>query len=171
MGCGLQMDEKGAFRQEPAPFHALLEPHRSLSPRGFLLLMLAIAGVSFVTGLVFFRMGAWPVTGFFGLDVAAIFAAFKFNYRDARAYESIVIDKGELVFTAVDAKGRRQEHVFFASWVRVLIDEVHDGTTRLKLALHGREIYFGGFLTNDERRELAHELKGALIAASGGPRI
>lgn len=165
------MNEKGPPRQEPVPFHALLVPHRSLSPGGFLLVMLAIASVSFVTGMAFFMMGAWPVTGFFGLDVLAIYVAFKLNYRDARAYETIRIDRGDLVLTAVDTRGRHTRHVFAASWVRVVLDEIHDGTTRLKLALHGREVGFGGFLTDDERRELAHELQGALIAARGGPRI
>jgi len=171
MDHGSQMDEKEAFRQEPAPFHALLEPHRSLPPRGFLLLMMAIAGISFVTGLAFFMLGAWPVAGFFGLDVLAIYLAFKLNYRDARAYETIKIEQGDLVLTAVDASGRRREHVFAAAWVRVLLDELHDGTNRLKLALHGSEVGFGSFLTDDERRQLAHELKGALIAARGGPRV
>ena len=55
---------------EPPLFSAVMQPHRSLGRRGFVIVMLAVAGVSFVAGLVFLIAGAWPVTGVFGLDVA-----------------------------------------------------------------------------------------------------
>ena len=48
-----------------------------------MIVMLAVAGVSFVAGLVFLIAGAWPVTGVFGLDVALIYWAFRANYRAA----------------------------------------------------------------------------------------
>ena len=50
-------------------FRAVQTHHRSLSPSGFLILMIAISLVSFCVGLAFLLMGAWPVMGFFGLDV------------------------------------------------------------------------------------------------------
>ena len=72
---------------EPAIFSALITPHRSLGSTGFLMLMLLVGGISFVAGLVFVIAGAWPVMGFFGLDVLLIYWAFRVNYRRARAYE------------------------------------------------------------------------------------
>ncbi|HKK29208.1 MAG TPA: DUF2244 domain-containing protein, partial [Alphaproteobacteria bacterium] len=59
------------MEQPNTPFllDAVLSPHRSLAPRGFLILMGAVAAVSFATGLLFASMGAWPILGFFGLDV------------------------------------------------------------------------------------------------------
>ena len=57
---------------EPTLFSALLTPHRSLSHIGFFVLMAVIAVVSFAGGVVFFLVGAWPVGGFFGLDVLLI---------------------------------------------------------------------------------------------------
>jgi uncharacterized membrane protein len=50
--------------------HVILRPHRSLSPTGFWILMGVLAGVSFSAGTVFWLLGAWPVIGFMGLDVA-----------------------------------------------------------------------------------------------------
>ena len=47
-------------------FSARLTPHRSLGPRGFLILMGIISAVSFVAGMIFWLAGAWPVVGFFG---------------------------------------------------------------------------------------------------------
>ena len=39
--------------------------------------MLCIGAVSFVCGLLFLVLGAWPVFGFFGLDVLLIYWAFQ----------------------------------------------------------------------------------------------
>ena len=79
------MTEKGMPTQaQPDSYQAVLTPHRSLGPRGFLILMSAVATVSFVAGFAFLLMGAWPVFGFFGLDVALVYLAFKLNYRAAR---------------------------------------------------------------------------------------
>ena len=57
---------------QPELFSALLTPHRSLNRTGFLVLMAFVCVVSFAAGMVFLLMGAWPVFGFFGLDVLAI---------------------------------------------------------------------------------------------------
>ena len=82
------MTDRNAPADEPALFCALITPHRSLGGAGFLVLMAAIGGVSFAAGIVFLILGAWPVVGFFGLDVVLIYWAFRINYRAARAYEA-----------------------------------------------------------------------------------
>ena len=70
-------------------FAARLTPHRSLSRTGFVVLMAVASAISFGAGLVFLLMGAWPVFGFFGLDVLLIYWAFRINFRHARASEDI----------------------------------------------------------------------------------
>jgi uncharacterized membrane protein len=62
---------------ETALFSAIVTPHRSLSSTGFLIVMAALGGVSFVAGMVFLMLGAWPVFGFFGLDVLLVYWAFR----------------------------------------------------------------------------------------------
>ena len=69
---------------EPTIFSAVLTPHRSLGHVGFLVLMIVFGGVSFISGMVFLLMGAWPVFGFFGLDVLLLYWAFRLNYRARR---------------------------------------------------------------------------------------
>ena len=54
---------------EPTIFSAMLTPHRSLGRVGFLILMLLFGGISFITGILFLLLGAWPVLGYYGLDV------------------------------------------------------------------------------------------------------
>lgn len=155
----------------PPPFRAVLTPYRSLSRTGFIALMSAIGLVGFVTGMAFLMIGAWPVLGFFGLDVALIWLAFKLNYRSGRQTETIEIDGGRLTLTRIDPWGRARITELPATWIDVRLREGHDGRTAIALATHGREHPFGGFLTDDERRELAGILRAAVLTARGGPRI
>ena len=46
---------------EPTLFSAIITPHRSLSGKGFLLVMALVGGLSFIGGVFFFLLGAWPV--------------------------------------------------------------------------------------------------------------
>lgn len=143
-------------------FRAVLYPHRSLSPTGFLILMSAIGGVSFVTGMAFLLKGAWPVFGFFGLDVALVYAAFKLNYRSGRLYETVELTPQSLTITRVHPSGKQESFDFNPYWVRVRLAELPQGRNDLRLASHGREFAFGRFLTDDERRDLSLALSGAL---------
>jgi len=159
------MSENDAAMQDQRAFRAILHPHRSLGPTGFLILMSAIGGVSFVTGMVFLAMGAWPVFGFFGLDVALVYVAFKLNYRSGRLHELIELTPETLTVTRVHPCGKRESFDFNPYWVRVRLAEGPQGRTDLRLASHGKEMSFGRFLTDDEKRDFSHALSGALIQA------
>jgi uncharacterized membrane protein len=166
------MTEKWERAQaEPGTFRAVLTPYRSLSPTGFLVLMVALGTVSFVTGMLFLLMGAWPVLGFFGLDVALIYIAFKLNYRSGRLYETVELTPAKFSWTRVHPSGRREAFDCNPYWARVNLREWPDGRTDLRLLAQGKELAFGRFLTDDERREFAAALTGALIDARGGARI
>ena len=146
----------------------VLHPHRSLPPSGFLIMMVLIGGVSFVFGLVFVMLGAWPVMGFFGLDVALIYYAFRLNYRSGELYETITLSPEMLKLTRVHPSGRREEFDFNPYWARVRCSvDRPDGRTSLRLAAQGREVLFGQFLTDDERRDVADALTGALVNTRG----
>ena len=45
----------------PTLFSARVTPHRSLNRTGFIVLMTFIGAVSFIAGIAFLLMGAWPV--------------------------------------------------------------------------------------------------------------
>ncbi|MCC7252798.1 DUF2244 domain-containing protein [Hyphomicrobium sp.] len=156
------MNDSGPQSPDASVFRAILHPHRSLSPRGFLILMLAIGSVSFVSGMAFLLMGAWPVMGFFGLDVLLIYVAFKLNYRAARAYELVELTPSTLTLRQVSASGKSRSFEFNPYWVRVLFTERPDGGNHLRLASHGRELEFGRLLNDEERRDFAGALRRAL---------
>lgn len=162
------MTEQTTTKQEGIAFRALLHPHRSLSPRGFLLLMIAVSIVSFIAGMAFFLMGAWPVTGFFGLDVLLIYIAFKLSYRSGRQFEIIELSQELLKVTQISPAGDRRSFDFNPYWVRVRLTEEVDGRTFLRLASHGQEFEFARFLNDDEKRDFASVLQRALGALRAG---
>ncbi|MDX2290525.1 MAG: DUF2244 domain-containing protein [Hyphomicrobiaceae bacterium] len=153
----------GAQPQETAALlDAILTPYRSLSKPGFRVLMLLIGLVSFGLGAFFFSIGAWPVFGFFFLDVLLVYFAFRVSYRSGREYETVHLTPQRLTVTHIDPDGRSQSFDFNPFWVRVHLSERADGRTRIALASHGQELVFGKFLTDDERKEFAGALNDAL---------
>ena len=155
---------------EPELFRALLTPHRSLNRTGFLLVMAFLTTVSFAAGIAFLLMGAWPVFGFFGLDVLAIYWAFKINFRRARACEHISMTPSELRLRRVSHRGHVVEWVFNPLWVR-LDQETHEefGIERLYLASRGSRVAVGSFLSPEEKGSFSRALIAALQAARRGP--
>ncbi len=158
--------QKGNPFREPVLFEVRLSPHRSLSPAGFAIVMSVLAAVSFAVGVSFLMMGAWPVFGFFGLDVALIWLAFRLNYRDARAYEDIRMTPNVLSVRQVSAKGAARETAFNPRWVRLekTEDELY-GVTRVALISRGIFLIVGAFLPPLYKSELAKCLDAALAAA------
>ena len=155
---------------QPELFSALLTPHRSLNRAGFLVLMGFISAVSFTAGLAFVLMGAWPVLGFFGLDVLAIYWAFRINFRDARATEEIRVTPSELRVRRVSHRGHVVEWVLNPLWVR-LDQKCHAefGIEKLYLVSSGRRVSVARFLGADEKASFAKALTAALQAAKRGP--
>ncbi|MBR0812122.1 DUF2244 domain-containing protein [Bradyrhizobium diazoefficiens] len=151
-------------------FSALLTPHRSLNRTGFLALMLFVSVVSFVAGLAFLMMGAWPVFGFFGLDVLVIWWAFKANFRAARAREEIVVTPSELRVRRISHRGQVAEWTFNPLWVRLDMEVDEDfGIEHLYLIARGRQIQIARFLGQEEKASFYKGLVEALNAAKRGP--
>lgn len=167
MTAGNDFDPDSA---QPKLFSAVLTPHRSLSRTGFLVLMTFVSVVSFAAGLAFLLMGAWPVLGFFGLDVLIVYWAFRINFRHARASEEITITPSELRVRRVSHRGHVVEWVLNPLWVR-LDQKTHAefGIEKLYLVSRGRRISVASFLGADEKASFAKALTAALQAAKRGP--
>jgi len=155
---------------QPELFSALLTPHRSLNRTGFLVLMGFLSAVSFAAGLAFLLMGAWPVFGFFGLDMLAIYWAFRVNFRNAKATEEIRVTPFELRIRRVSHRGDVVEWVLNPLWVQ-LDQKIHAefGIEKLYLVSKGRSISIARFLGADEKASFAKALTAALQAARRGP--
>src|SRR6201990_1880796 len=167
MTAGNDFDPESA---QPKLFSALLTPHRSLNRTGFLVLMAFLSAVSFAAGVAFLLMGAWPVFGFFGLDVLAIYWAFRINFRRAEAVEEIFVTPSELRVRRVSHRGHVVEWVLNPLWVR-LDQKTHAefGIEKLYLVSKGRRVSVASFLGADEKASFANALLSDLQAAQRGP--
>jgi uncharacterized membrane protein len=150
-------------------FTAVLTPYRSLGPNGFLILMVCLGMVSFVAGILFWRIGAWPVYGFFGLDMALIWLAFRLNYASARQFEEIRLSSHEILIRKVGPGKRQLEYRFNPLWVRLSIKRIEDeGVTRISLTSRGETVDLGNFLNPDDRTSFAGAMASALAMAKSG---
>jgi uncharacterized membrane protein len=157
-------------RLDPEIFSAIITPHRSLGPRGFLIFMLCLGGLSFIAGVIFVSLGAWPVFGFFGLDVLLVYFAFRANYRSARAYEEVTVTSSELTVRKVSHRGGVRQWTLNPFWVRLeRIVHAEFGIERLFLVSRGRRLTIAGFLSPAEKASFAHALTSALGKAKRGP--
>jgi uncharacterized membrane protein len=155
---------------DPKIFSALLTPHRSLGPTGFLILMACLGGLSFVSGIIFVSIGAWPVFGFFGLDVLLVYLAFRANYRSARAYEEVIVTASELTVRKVNHHGGVRQWTLNPLWVQLeRIVHAEFGIERLCLVSHGRRLTIAAFLSPAEKASFARALTSALGEARRGP--
>jgi uncharacterized membrane protein len=166
MTAGNDFDPEAA---EPTLFSALLTPHRSLNRTGFLVLMAFLSLISFAAGVAFLLMGAWPVFGFFGLDVLAIHWAFRINFRRARAREEILVTPTELRVRRVSHRGHVAEWVLNPLWVQI-DQKTHEefGIEKLYLVSRGRRLAIGSFLGPDEKASFIKALNAALQVARRG---
>jgi uncharacterized membrane protein len=162
-------DDNGALA-EPEIFSAVITPHRSLTPRGFRVLMICLGALSFISAITCVLIGAWPVFGFFGLDVLLVYFAFRANFRAARAYEQVTVTPSELTVRKVSQRGGVREWTLNPLWVQ-LERIVHEefGIERLFLISHGRRLAIAAALNPKEKASFARALSKALGEAKRGP--
>ena len=161
------MTADNAFADAESPlFDAVLTPYRSLTPAGFHAVMAVFVVGSFTIGLAFWLLGAWPVVGFCGLDIALLQLAFRLNYRSARMAEEIRLTRRLLVVKKITASGQAIETGFNPYWARLEVD-CHPaiGVTALRIASHGRRLDIARFLGPRERETFAAALGAALAKA------
>ena len=149
----------------PDNFDLVLRPNMSLSRRGFFWLMVFFTAISMIVGGYFWSLGAWPVFGFFGLDVALLYGAFRLNYRYGKRYETLSMADEKLVFSQVTALGTARQWEFDPYWVRVSLERFGaqgEDIGALILSSHGKYVSVGAFLAPEERESLAACLQATL---------
>ncbi|GGE08819.1 membrane protein [Aureimonas endophytica] len=149
-------------------FRAMLVPHRSLGRRGFNILMLGLGSVSLASGLGFVLNGAWPVFGFFGLDVFLVWLAFRASYRAAKAREEVRISRLDLEIRQVSPAGAVRETHYNPFWARFSVSRHEEiGITDMIVSGEGRATRLGTFLNPGDRESFASEFHRALLTAKG----
>jgi len=139
-----------------------LKPNRSLSQRGFLVVMLVASAFSIIAGTYFYMKGAWPIMGFFGLDLVLLYWALKASYKSALLNERIQLDRAEMTVERTYPNNRRQAWNLHPSWVQVSLEDPEEHHARLSLRDRGTAVELGRFLPPRERAEVAHLIKDGL---------
>jgi uncharacterized membrane protein len=156
---------------DPTIYAATLRPHRSLDRRGFIAVMAVLSLMSLFVGLIFWSIGAWPIPGFLGLDVALVYAAFRLSYRQARAAEEIRLTRSSLTVRHIAADGRSAETGLNPYWVRLEVDRHPEfGVLGMAIAWQGYRLAIGRFLGPEEREKFAKEFSAALMLARTTPQ-
>ena len=156
-------------RFERPVFSATIRPHQSLSRRGFRVVMIGCCLVSLVISVWCWRMGFWPVAGFFGLDMLAVYAALKVSFRRGRSFEEVVISQIEILLARVSHTGERREWRFNPLWTRLSrVEDEEYGLQRLTLTHRREHVVVARDASPAERAEIADGLSRALAQVKKG---
>ncbi len=150
---------------EPAAlyFSAELRPHRSWSAHAFKAMLIIVIALNAIMAILFIAHGAFPVAGFLGLDVLALWLAFRWNYRTGQVVEYVQVAPGAVHVAAVDERGSVKHWVLNPVWARV----ARDGRGVLIRAGSG-QMRIGAFLSPKECVSFAAALDVALHKAKRG---
>ncbi len=147
-------------------FSARLSPNRALGWQGAAWVVGLTALASLMLSVPFTLLGAWPVAGFFGVDVLLLAVAFRVVAHRARAYEELILTPIALTLRQVGPQGSAREWRFNPRWVRLERDEhVEFGTQRLALVEGRRRVEMAAFLGAEEKADFAGALTSALAEA------
>jgi uncharacterized membrane protein len=145
-----------------------LRPNASLSPRAFLIVMSLVGVFSFAGGVLYLTLGAWPVFGFFGLDMLAIWFAFKLSFRAQEQVTFVRVDNDCLRLWHKQRGKDDKTADLPVAFVRIELETPTTPHTHLHIAYSDKAYIIGRFLTPDQRTSLAKRLRQAVHQARVG---
>jgi uncharacterized membrane protein len=154
---------------EQPVFAAVIRPHRSLGPKGFRTVMTLCGLVMAGAAIPFAVLGLWPVACFLGLDLIALYVAFRVSFRSGRSFEEVVLTPIELLFRRVGHRGERREWRFNPLWTKLAHEADEEfGLQRLALVSRGQEVVIARALSPPERETFAEAFGRALARVKRG---
>jgi uncharacterized membrane protein len=139
-------------------FKVTFKPNSALSAVSKQKVIMLLTAIPCAIGVAFCFLGAWLVLPFVGLEVVALAYAFYYVNQHEADYESISIDRDNLVVERCIGEKVTQQ-VINPYWVKVIQHELPNGELHLYLQSHGKVIEVGSFLTRKQRELLARQLK------------
>jgi uncharacterized membrane protein len=151
--------------------HLDLAPHCSLSTRGALLFFGSVCLPTFGVASAATALGFWPVLPFAGAEMLLLGWALRSNMQ--RRFERETIDVSESEIVIEYARGNPQRVVFPRHWAQVKIRRPKSPLHRCQLVIesHGRAYEVGKFLSEEERHQLAAELKQLIGGMNQSPAL
>ncbi len=147
-------------------FRTVLKPRRSTTRAHLNTVILVFAIVSIPASVVFAIIGAWPVSGFLGLDVVLLAVFLRYHHWVGRSREIIELSHQVLTIKRNDHWGRQRSWQLDPHWLRVHLEELDEHRNRLELRLRDRAFDIGSFLSTEEKAGLATTLRQELAQVS-----
>jgi uncharacterized membrane protein len=144
---------------------AEIRPNRSLSERGFIILIAIVTLANCASAAVFIAMGATFVPIFLGVDLLAVVVAFLASFRAGKRIERVQVTAREIRVTHETPKWSRLVWESPTAFTRVRVEKEEERTVALKLALSGREAEVAAALSPRERADFAKALERAIWEA------
>lgn len=149
----------------PLYMDAEITPNRSLSQRGFVILISVITVLNVIAAGVFLSMGAHLVPLFLGLDVIAVVVAFLASFAAARRIERVQVSAAEVRITHETPRWSRLVWESPTAFTRVALEVEDEQAVALRLRLSGREVAVAQALSPGERARFAEALEAAISQA------
>ena len=143
-------------------YEITLYPYRSLNKLGFFILMFVLAFISFVAGIIFMLKGAWPVFGFFGLDVLLVYIFFKINFKSGKKKEIIILTKNKLIIKIYNSEKTFKTFKLDSNWLKINLIKLKNHTSKLQISSKNKSIIIGSFLRYKEKIDVIYSLEKAL---------
>jgi uncharacterized membrane protein len=143
-------------------FEAEVTPYRSLSPKGLRRVIGFVCAVSLCTTTIFWRLGAWPIAGFNGGEIALAMVLLRMHAKSRRQRELLLLTGSALRILRTDAQGRESERSLPPGWLNVILQERPGRVPGLYLAARGQQVEVAAALGEPEKRDLAEALTRAI---------
>ena len=146
-----------------ASHRIMIRPNCSLPWRETVQFYIGIVIVSFSIAFAFAMKGMWLILPFAGLEMLALGVALYIVARRGMRWQMLDIRENDV--DIVDCVNSRKScSSFQRAWVRVYFEAaaIRGHPSRLYLGSHGRSTEIGEYLTEQEKRKLAQQLREAL---------
>ncbi len=153
----------------PLYMDAEIKPNRSLSPRGFIILIGVITATNVASAIIFVRLHAHFVPIFLAIGVLGLVIAFLSSFKAARVVERVQVSAAAVTVTHEAGPHVRLVWESPTAFTRVTTErDEDDRCTALHVALSGRQKSVAVALSPSERGEFAKALEDAIWRARRG---
>ncbi len=156
-------DDRSVESNDKLLLNIILIPNRSLTRIMFFTILGILLFISISMGIFFYSIGAWPVIGFFGLDIIIFLIVFFWHNQSLKICEKIILNNKEMIIKKTKPF-RKDLIVKFSppNWINVTLKKSIYNKTRLVIHSHGSAIFVGDFLTKTEKKNLAQSLNNEI---------
>ena len=106
--------------------------------------------------------GAWPVFGFFGLDVLLVYIFFKINFKSGKKKERILLTSNQLIIEFYESQKIVKTYFLNPNWLKINLIQLKNQTSKLQISSINKTIIVGSFLIYQEKKQVIKSLQKVL---------